>query len=57
MTIASPCVKNCCLDKKDICLGCGRSVEEIIRWGDASDIEKKYILTESKKRIGKRRHF
>lgn len=51
MPISSPCVRNCCLDDKDICLGCGRTVEEIIRWGDAEDNEKLKILKVSKKRI------
>ena len=51
MPISSPCVRNCCLDDKDICLGCGRTVEEIIRWGDAEDNEKLKILNVSKKRI------
>ncbi len=51
MAISSPCVRNCCLDEKDICLGCGRSIEEIIRWGDADDKEKLQILMASKKRM------
>ena len=54
MPISSPCVRNCCLDDKDICLGCGRSVEEISRWGDAEDVEKSEILNISKKRIAER---
>lgn len=48
--ISSPCVKNCCLDKDDVCIGCGRSVDEIIRWGDADDSEKHHILLASKQR-------
>ena len=55
MAISSPCVRNCCLDEKDICLGCGRSIEEIIRWGDADDKEKLQILKLSKKRMVKRK--
>ena len=51
MAISSPCVRNCCLDEQDICLGCGRSIEEIIRWGDADDKEKLQILVVSKKRM------
>lgn len=31
----SPCVRNCCLDPKDICLGCFRSLEEIMQWGQS----------------------
>ncbi len=53
MAISSPCVRNCCLDEKDICLGCGRSIEEIIRWGDVDDKAKLQILKLSKKRMAK----
>lgn len=31
-SIESPCVGNCCLDDADICLGCFRSLEEIVSW-------------------------
>lgn len=50
MPVASPCVRNCCLDKKDVCIGCGRTVDEIIRWGDADDKEKLVILMAANKR-------
>ena len=50
MSAASPCVRNCCLDKKDVCIGCGRTVDEIIRWGDADDKEKLVILMAAIKR-------
>jgi len=50
MAVLSPCVRNCCLDKLDICIGCGRTVEEIIRWGDAGDKEKMAILKAAQKR-------
>ncbi len=51
MTISSPCVRNCCLDQQDICLGCGRSVEEVVRWSDADNKEKLQILMLAKKRM------
>lgn len=51
MTIESPCVRNCCLDKQDVCIGCGRTVDEIIRWGDADDKEKLAILKNVEKRM------
>ena len=54
--IESPCVRNCCLDKHDICIGCGRSVEEIIRWGDAGMVERVDILAKAKERKEKRLH-
>jgi uncharacterized protein len=48
--ISSPCIRNCCLDKKDVCIGCGRTVDEIIRWGDVDDAEKQRILIVANKR-------
>ncbi|TNF55429.1 MAG: DUF1289 domain-containing protein [Burkholderiales bacterium] len=50
----SPCVRNCCLDQNDICLGCGRSIEEITRWGNASAEEKQEILEKARQRQEKR---
>jgi len=31
-SIPSPCIRNCCLDINDICLGCFRSIDEITHW-------------------------
>lgn len=52
--VASPCVRNCCLDDQDICLGCFRSLVEIMAWGDATDTERRAILASAAER-GKRR--
>ena len=41
----SPCVRNCCLDDADVCIGCGRHVQEILRWSAADDAEREAILT------------
>jgi len=43
-SVPSPCVRNCCLDGNDICLGCHRSLAEILSWGEASDDERRAIL-------------
>jgi len=40
----SPCVRNCCLDDDDICLGCFRSLQEITEWGQATPDRRKTIL-------------
>jgi predicted Fe-S protein YdhL (DUF1289 family) len=48
--VPSPCVRNCCLDGNDICLGCGRSVDEIIEWGTASNVRRREILTLAEQR-------
>ena len=28
----SPCVRNCCLNEEDVCLGCFRVLTEITQW-------------------------
>jgi uncharacterized protein len=48
--IASPCVRNCCLDEQDICLGCGRSLAEITTWSGSSDHERRAILERAAQR-------
>lgn len=50
----SPCVRNCCLDDHDICLGCGRSLAEIIGWHEADAEEKRAILARSRERLARR---
>lgn len=42
--VRSPCVQICALDENDICVGCYRSGEEITRWGDCSEEEKRAVL-------------
>jgi predicted Fe-S protein YdhL (DUF1289 family) len=49
--LASPCVRNCCLDEQNVCMGCGRALEEIVRWATASDAEKAAILARSIERL------
>ena len=50
-TLASPCVRNCCLDDDNVCMGCGRLLEEIVQWGTASDSDKRAILKRSRARL------
>jgi uncharacterized protein len=42
--IQSPCVSNCCLDDKDICLGCYRHIDEITGWHSADHEQRKRII-------------
>ena len=42
--ITSPCVRNCCLDRQDMCVGCYRMLDEIVGWGDASTERRAEIL-------------
>lgn len=52
--IASPCVRNCCLDDDDVCLGCGRAIAEIVGWSRATDSERDGILSRSRERMAQR---
>lgn len=41
----SPCVRICVLDaSRRSCTGCGRTVDEIARWWNMSDTEKRAVL-------------
>lgn len=44
MPVESPCVRNCCLNEADICVGCFRTLHEITRWSTVSDATKLEIL-------------
>ena len=50
--VASPCIRNCCLNEKDVCLGCFRSIDEILIWGTATEDQKKEVLYLAQKRKG-----
>ncbi|MBI3917697.1 MAG: DUF1289 domain-containing protein [Betaproteobacteria bacterium] len=52
--VPTPCVRNCCLDGDDICLGCYRSVSEIMHWSGASDEEKMEVLIRCRLRYKQR---
>lgn len=52
--IESPCVRNCCLDSDNICLGCFRSLDEILLWHDSDAEQKRQILAQAKKRRAQR---
>lgn len=47
----SPCVRNCCLDEQDVCLGCGRTVTEIVGWSHFSDSEMDVVLQRAAGRL------
>jgi predicted Fe-S protein YdhL (DUF1289 family) len=53
-SLASPCVRNCCLDDDNVCMGCGRALHEIVAWGTANDTDKAAILARSRERLRER---
>lgn len=42
--VRSPCVSVCALDEKDICIGCQRSGDEILRWTSMTNDERREVL-------------
>lgn len=48
--VASPCVRNCCLDERDICLGCYRTITEITGWSTADNHQRNDILMRCEQR-------
>lgn len=49
-SVPSPCVRNCCLDDSDICLGCYRSITEITGWSGADHFQRNEILARCRQR-------
>lgn len=43
----SPCIRNCCLDDNDVCMGCFRTLDEIKVWSSLSDQQKREVLLQS----------
>ena len=49
--VESPCISVCALDPgRTFCIGCYRTIDEIKRWRDASDEEKKRIKAAARAR-------
>ncbi|MCK0164984.1 DUF1289 domain-containing protein [Marinobacter sp. S6332] len=42
--VRSPCVSICALDERDICIGCQRTGDEILRWSSMTNCERKAVL-------------
>ena len=48
--VASPCSKVCEVDSTNICIGCYRSIDEIVAWRSLNDSEKKVIIEQAENR-------
>jgi predicted Fe-S protein YdhL (DUF1289 family) len=56
--IESPCNRVCTLDPASgLCLGCGRSLDEITRWTQMTDAERARVVAEAGRRSAPRRPF
>ena len=49
--VPSPCIRQCCLDDYDVCLGCGRSLSEILEWGKADSERRRAICQAAQQRL------
>ncbi|MGH6790486.1 MAG: DUF1289 domain-containing protein [Pseudolabrys sp.] len=55
-TIESPCVKICALDVHSrLCLGCGRTIDEIAQWTLMGSAERDRVMAELPARLAARR--
>ncbi|HEX3810072.1 MAG TPA: DUF1289 domain-containing protein [Rhizomicrobium sp.] len=52
MSVETPCINICTLDPASrICIGCGRTLDEIARWGTMSGEERKRIVAGLRDRL------
>jgi predicted Fe-S protein YdhL (DUF1289 family) len=50
--IETPCIKVCTLDARmGVCLGCGRTIDEIARWANMNTSERSKIMGELSSRL------
>jgi uncharacterized protein len=54
MSIESPCIKVCTYEAgSGLCSGCGRTLDEIARWSQMRDEERRRIMAELPARLAK----
>ncbi|MBV9993266.1 MAG: DUF1289 domain-containing protein [Alphaproteobacteria bacterium] len=51
----TPCIKVCVIDPASrLCKGCGRTLDEIARWGGMSEAERARVMAELPERMAER---
>lgn len=50
MNTASPCTGVCSVSAKGICLGCGRTLDEIAAWSGATEAQRREIVRRAEAR-------
>ncbi|QBF84345.1 DUF1289 domain-containing protein [Shewanella maritima] len=48
--VQSPCIRHCCLDENDVCLGCQRTYKEILDWHSMTIAQQLALKAELKNR-------
>jgi len=54
--LKSPCVRNCCLNKEDVCVGCFRHIDEIVGWKDLKEEDQERVLAQCDARKAALKH-
>uniref|UniRef100_UPI0030D91EE8 DUF1289 domain-containing protein n=1 Tax=Pseudomonas sp. EL_65y_Pfl2_R95 TaxID=3088698 RepID=UPI0030D91EE8 len=49
--VESPCQRRCCLDTADVCVGCGRTLDEILAWNEADSSQRLLICQGASQRM------
>ncbi|WP_366504366.1 DUF1289 domain-containing protein [Polycyclovorans algicola] len=49
--VTSPCIKQCELTKNQVCLGCGRHLDEIVGWQMASTDQRRIWCADARQRL------
>ncbi|MFP6848242.1 MAG: DUF1289 domain-containing protein [Pseudomonas sp.] len=52
--VVSPCRRQCCLDDQDVCLGCGRTLQEILDWSKVDPPRQRAICAAAEARLQQR---
>lgn len=50
MNINKPCIRRCCLNEEDVCLGCFRTFDDMLQWNKANSTEKMKMLQKAEQR-------
>lgn len=48
--LVNPCIRNCCLGEGDVCLGCFRTLAEILSWNKMNHAQQQETLARCRQR-------
>ncbi|MFC4314962.1 DUF1289 domain-containing protein [Steroidobacter flavus] len=48
--VASPCIKVCVLDARQVCVGCGRTIDEIAQWSRLTEEQRREVVDRARQR-------
>ncbi|HTE39259.1 MAG TPA: DUF1289 domain-containing protein [Steroidobacteraceae bacterium] len=52
----SPCIRHCTLDDENVCVGCGRHIDEIVGWSKFSVEQQRAVVERSSQRREQRKN-